>query len=97
MLRLWLNVNQGKSRVACTNEITFLGFSVTGVKIRWSDKAFVRFKQRIKELTGMSWGVSMEYRMFKLAEYLRGWMGYFGISERIRPVRDRACPFSFNA
>ena len=79
--RLKLKVNQEKSKVAHTNEITFLGFSFTGAKIRWSDKAFVRFKQRIKELTGRSWGVSMEYRMFKLAEYLRGWMGYFGISE----------------
>ncbi len=86
--RLKLNVNQEKSKVAHTNEITFLGFSFTGAKIRWSDKAFVRFKQRIKELTGRSWGVSMEYRMFKLAEYLRGWMGYFGISERYRPIPE---------
>lgn len=86
--RLKLNVNQEKSKVAHTNEITFLGFSFTGAKIRWSDKAFVRFKQRIKELTGRSWGVSMEYRMFKLAEYLRGWMGYFGISELYRPIPE---------
>ena len=74
--------------MAHTNEITFLGFSFTGAKIRWSDKAFVRFKQRIKELTGRSWGVSMEYRMFKLAEYLRGWIGYFGISELYRPIPE---------
>ncbi|MDD2338397.1 MAG: reverse transcriptase domain-containing protein, partial [Geobacteraceae bacterium] len=85
---LKLKVNQEKSKVAHVNEITFLGFSFTGAKIRWSDKAFVRFKQRIKELTGRSWGVSMEYRMFKLAEYLRGWMGYFGISERYRPIPE---------
>ena len=26
--------------------------------------------------------------MFKLAEYLRGWMGYFGISELYRPVPE---------
>ena len=52
--RLKLKVNQEKSKVAHVNEITFLGFSFTGAKIRWSDKAFVRFKQRIKELTGRS-------------------------------------------
>nr|WP_051310061.1 group II intron maturase-specific domain-containing protein [Desulfogranum japonicum] len=86
--KLKLKVNQEKSKVAHTNEITFLGFSFTGAKIRWSDKAFVCFKQRIKELTGRSWGVSMEYRMFKLAEYLRGWMGYFGISELYRPIPE---------
>nr|WP_232363751.1 reverse transcriptase domain-containing protein [Desulfogranum japonicum] len=53
--KLKLKVNQEKSKVAHTNEITFLGFSFTGAKIRWSDKAFVRFKKRIKELTGRSW------------------------------------------
>ncbi|MBM9514888.1 group II intron maturase-specific domain-containing protein, partial [Desulfogranum marinum] len=86
--RLKLKVNQEKSKVAHTNEITFLGFSFTGAKIRWSNKVLVRFKQRIKELTGRSWGVSMDYRLFKLAEYLRGWMGYFGISELYRPIPE---------
>ncbi len=52
--KLKLTVNQEKSKVAHTNEITFLGFAFTGAKIRWSDKAYVRFKQRIKELTGRS-------------------------------------------
>jgi RNA-directed DNA polymerase len=61
--------------VAHTNEITFPGFAFPGTKIRWSNNAFIRFKQLIKELTGRSWGVSMAYRLFKLAEYLRGWMG----------------------
>ncbi|MFV0439222.1 MAG: group II intron reverse transcriptase/maturase [Desulfopila sp.] len=86
--KLKLKVNQEKSKVAHTNEITFLGFAFSGAKIRWSDKVFVRFKQRIKELTGRSWGVSMEYRLFKLAEYLRGWMGYFGLSEFYRPIPE---------
>jgi RNA-directed DNA polymerase len=86
--KLKLKVNQEKSKVAHTNEITFLGFAFSGSKIRWSDKAFVRFKQRIKELTGRSWGVSMEYRLFKLAEYLRGWMGYYGLSELYRPIPE---------
>ncbi|WP_028584530.1 group II intron reverse transcriptase/maturase [Desulfogranum mediterraneum] len=86
--RLKLEVNQEKSKVAHSNEITFLGFAFRGAKIRWSDKVLVRFKQRIKELTGRSWGVSMDFRLFKLAEYLRGWMGYFGISELYRPVPE---------
>jgi len=86
--KLKLKVNQEKSKVAHTNEISFLGFAFSGAKIRWSDKAFVRFKQRINELTGRSWGVYMEYRLFKLAEYLRGWMGYFGKSELYRPIPE---------
>ncbi|MCA9125000.1 MAG: hypothetical protein KDB11_32710 [Planctomycetales bacterium] len=27
------------------------------------------------------WGVSMEVRLAKLSQYIRGWMGYFGLSE----------------
>lgn len=84
--KLKLTINQEKSKVASTNEITFLGFIFKGVSIRWSDKAFAEFKRRVRKLTGRSWGVSMEYRFAKLAEYLRGWTGYFGISEYYRPL-----------
>ena len=30
----------------------------------------------------------MPYRFMKLAQYVRGWMGYFGISEYDRPVPE---------
>jgi RNA-directed DNA polymerase len=86
--QLKLTINQEKSKVASTNEITFLGFIFKGASIRWSDKAFAEFKRRVRKLTGRSWGVSMEYRFAKLAEYLRGWMGYFGISEYYRPLPE---------
>ena len=86
--QLKLMVNQEKSKVASTNEITFLGFAFKGASIRWSDKAFAEFKRRVRKLTGRSWGVSMAYRFAKLAEYLRGWMGYFGISEYYRPLPE---------
>jgi RNA-directed DNA polymerase len=84
--KLKLTVNQEKSKVAPTNGITFLGFIFKGSSIRWSAKAFAEFKRRVRKLTGRSWGVSMEYRFAKLAEYLRGWMGYFGISEYYHPI-----------
>lgn len=86
--KLKLAVNQEKSKVAPTNESSFLGFVFKGTSIRWSDKAFAEFKRRVKKLTGRSWGVSMEYRYARLAEYLRGWMGYFGISEYYRPIPE---------
>lgn len=86
--RLKLDVNQEKSRVAKTDDTSFLGFAFKGTKIRWSDKSFHQFKWRVKRLTGRSWFVSMEYRMKKLAEYLRGWMNYYGISEYYRPIPE---------
>jgi RNA-directed DNA polymerase len=30
----------------------------------------------------------MDYRFRKLAEYLRGWINYFGISEYYRPIPE---------
>jgi len=30
----------------------------------------------------------MEYRLHKLRQYVRGWLGYFGISEYYRPVPE---------
>ena len=86
--RLKLRINQEKSRVVPTNQATFLGFTFRGTKIHWSEKAFREFKRRVKELTGRSWFVSMDYRYQKLAEYLRGWMNYFGIAEYYRPVPE---------
>jgi RNA-directed DNA polymerase len=83
---LKLHVNPDKSKVAPTDQITFPGFTFRGTKIRWSEKAFREFQRRVKLLTGRSWFVSMDYRLQKLAEYLRGWMGYFGIAEYYRPL-----------
>lgn len=83
---LKLTVNEEKSSVAATDQITFLGFAFTKGKVLWSEKSFAKFKHRVRELTGRSWFVSMEFRYKKLAEYLRGWMGYFGISECYRHV-----------
>ncbi len=86
--KLKLKVNEDKSQVAHTDRTNFLGFTFKGIKIRWSDKAFREFKRRVKRLTGRSWFVSMAYRMKKLAQYIRGWMNYFGISEYYRPIPE---------
>jgi hypothetical protein len=37
-----------------------LGLAFKGTSIRWSEKAFAEFKQRVKDLTGRSGGVSMD-------------------------------------
>jgi RNA-directed DNA polymerase len=85
---LKLRVNEKKSQVDKTDKTNFLGFTFKGNKIRWSEKAFRAFKRRVKELTGRSRFVSMAYRFKKLAQYLRGWMNYFGISEYYRPIPE---------
>ena len=85
---LKLAVNERKSRVAKVSDCVFLGFTFRGATLRWSEQAFVDFKHHVRRLTGRSWGVSMEYRLMKLAQYVRGWMAYFGISDYYRPIPD---------
>lgn len=85
---LKLTVNPAKSKVAPMSECSFLGFTMVATKIRWADKALAEFKRRVKELTSRSWGVSMDYRLHKLGQYVRGWTAYFGISQYYRPVPE---------
>lgn len=85
---LKLPVNEKKSQVAKIDQCVFLGFTFRRGKLRWSEAAFDDFTHRLRELTGRSWGVSMAYRFQKLGQYLRGWMGYFGISEYYRPIPE---------
>lgn len=86
--KLRLAVNPSKSKVAPLTQCDFLGFAFRGKRIVWSEKSERRFRRRVRRLTGRSWGVSMDCRLRKLSEYLRGWMAYFALSERYRPVPE---------
>lgn len=78
--RLKLIVNTTKSHVVKTNECKFLGFTFKGTKIHWHPKTLLNFNQRIRELTNRNWGVSMRYQLFKISQFIRGWINYFGIA-----------------
>ena len=79
--RLKLKVNEQKSAVAQPWERKFLGFSFTSEREprrRIAPKAIVRFKERIRELTSRTRGISLAKRVEDISVYLRGWLGYFG-------------------
>lgn len=78
--RLKLVVNSHKSRVVKTTQSKFLGFTFKAGRIQWHDKTVHTFKQQVRRLTNRNWGVSMRYQLFKLSQYLRGWINYFGIA-----------------
>jgi len=86
--KLKLKVNVSKSKVVHANNSSFLGFTMKGSKIRWTEDSFSRFIYTIKKLTGRSNGLSLEGRVYKLNTYIRGWMNYYGISQYYRPVQD---------
>jgi RNA-directed DNA polymerase len=65
-------------------ERKFLGFSFTWnrePRKRIAPKAVLRFKERVRELTSRTRGVSTERMAEELARYVRGWIGYFGKCE----------------
>lgn len=79
--KLKLKVNDEKSAVARPWERKFLGFSFSWdrePKRRIAPKAVKRFKERVRELTSRTRGVSIERMTEELNRYLRGWIGYFG-------------------
>jgi len=79
--KLKLKVNESKSAVAEPWERKFLGFRFTRTsppRRCIAPKAVERFKERVRELTSRTRGISIERMAEELAEYLRGWIGYFG-------------------
>jgi RNA-directed DNA polymerase len=84
MTKLKLKVNEQKSAVARPWQRKFLGFSFTNAgvpKRRIAPKAVDRFKERVRELTSRTRGVSLDRMAGELSRYLQGWIGYFGKCE----------------
>jgi RNA-directed DNA polymerase len=82
--RLKLQINTEKSAVARPWHRSFLGFTVKddpGFRRCIADKAVIRFKDRVRELTRRHRGVSLEKMIADLNPFVRGWAGYFGFSQ----------------
>ena len=89
--RLKLKVNEAKSAVARPGRRKFLGFSFSSnkePKRRISPKALLRCKQKIRELTRRTRGISLEQMVKELTAYLRGWKSYFGFCQTPKPLRE---------
>jgi hypothetical protein len=72
---------RSKERGGTTGNAEILGFSFSNnkePKRRISPKTLLRCKQKIRELTRRTRGISLEQMVKELTAYLRGWKGYFG-------------------
>jgi RNA-directed DNA polymerase len=89
--KLKLKVNEKKSAVARPQERKLLGFSFTGGRVarrKIAPTALTRFKERVRELTRRTGGVSVTQVVKELAPYLRGWGQYFGHCETPAVLRE---------
>ena len=80
--KLGLKVNVEKSKVARPNQIKYLGFGFyytkTGIiKPKPHLKSIQKFKRKLKQLTKRNWSISLDERIVKLNQIIRGWINYF--------------------
>jgi len=89
--KLKLKVNDSKSAMARPKDRKFLGFSFTwgeSAKRRIAPQAILRFKERIRQLTRRTRGISIERMIEELRRYMIGWRGYFGFCETPSILKD---------
>ena len=84
--KLGLKVNADKSKVARPNQIKYLGYGFyytkTGIiKPKPHLKSILKFKRKLKQLTKRSWSISLDERIVKLNQVIRGWINYFRIAD----------------
>ncbi len=78
-----LKVNMSKSKVDKPQGLKYLGLGfyfdsrAHQFKAKPHAKSVAKFKNRMKELTCRSWGVSNSYKVAKLNQLIRGWINYF--------------------
>jgi group II intron reverse transcriptase/maturase len=88
--RLRLTVNPLKSAVDHPSKRKFLGFTVTrkDSRLKVADKAIDKLKDRVRELTRRTRGISIGDLVAELKQSLLGWKAYFGIAEVLSPLRE---------
>src|SRR4051794_23967163 len=88
--KLRLKVNETKSAVARPEERKFLGFSISndGSERRIAPKALDKFKERVREMTSRTRGLSLSQIIEELTPYLVGWRGYFGFCQTPRVLTN---------
>lgn len=82
--KLGLIVNVEKSKITRPTNIKYLGFSFYYDKDgRYypipHEKSIEKFKRKLKRLTNRSWSITLDYRIKKINEVVRGWVNYFKI------------------
>lgn len=81
--KLALKVNVTKTKVTTPSKLKYLGFGfwkgTEGWKARPHEESIKSFERKLKQLTKRSWSVSMDYRITRLNQVIRGWVNYFRI------------------
>ena len=83
--KLYLRVNREKTQVAYINDIKYLGYGFYIYKgegrLRIHPKSIRKFKDNIRNITGRSNGLGIEFRKIRLNQLICGWINYFRLAD----------------
>ena len=91
--KLGLKVNVEKSKVARPNQIKYLGYGFyytkTGIiKTKPHLKSIQKFKRKLKQITKRNYSISLNERIVKLNQVIRGWINYFRIADMKEQIKN---------
>ena len=86
--QLKLVINHAKSQVCELHDATFLGFTIVRSRIKWSKKSAARFKERVRELTKRTRGVSPTKVLDDLQKFVRGALNYYALGMTYGEARE---------
>ncbi|MDW7669142.1 MAG: group II intron reverse transcriptase/maturase [Bacillota bacterium] len=83
--KLKLKINKDKTNIARLNKVKYLGYSFYEIKrkcrLRVHPKSISKLKEKLRQTTGRSNGMSIEARKIKLNQIIRGWVQYFKLAD----------------
>lgn len=78
--KLKLKVNQDKSKVALSDQVKFLGFTVVNGTIAIAHKALQTAMEKVKALTPRGTHKSLEPTLDKINQWYVGWSNYYSLT-----------------
>ncbi|MDO5124938.1 MAG: group II intron reverse transcriptase/maturase, partial [Ruminococcus sp.] len=90
--KLFLKVNRKKTKVAHISKVKYLGYAFYRYKgkcrFRVHPKSVTKMRNKIRELTGRSNGMSNQKREEKFSQYVIGWINYFKLADMKGLLRE---------
>ena len=92
--KLGLKVNAEKTHVCRPSKLKYLGFGVykSAQTQKWAtrphESSVAKFQRTLKKLCKRSWSISMDDRIMRLNQVIRGWINYFAIANMKGKMAD---------
>ena len=92
--KLGLKVNAEKTHVCRPSKLKYLGFGFykSAQTQKWAtrphESSVAKFQRTLKKLCKRSWSISMDERITRLNQVIRGWINYFAIANMKGKMAD---------